>query len=301
MAFSRCRGLVSLVLVLALLGACAHAEAPRMDGGAAPVGSETALERAAPDPLLDEPDDADAQADVGEPTVALADPIEPANRAFFRFNQKLDHWFWSPLNRAYRWVAPEPLREGIRRALLNLNTPIFVANHVLQLRFGDAAQTLGAFVLNSTLGILGFFEPAKEAGWSAQPADFGQTLGLIGIGAGPYIVVPILGPTTVRDGIGSAVDRFFQPLNYMLGIGTQLLWGGGSGLSQRDESSEKLAALEKSSVDFYAVMRSAWWQNREGEIDEARQRRDAQLAYVLPDSWWRREERAAEAEQPAHD
>jgi phospholipid-binding lipoprotein MlaA len=300
MAASRRRGIGALAFALLLLAAVTRAEEPGAGQAASPVGSEPAAARVEPDPLFDDPEAADDALE-GQAAPPLSDPIEPANRAFFRFNQKLDDWFWSPLNRAYRFVAPEPVREGIRRALRNLNTPIFVANHVLQLRFGDAAQTLGAFVLNSTLGIFGFFEPSKEAGWSAQPADFGQTLGLVGIGAGPYVVVPILGPTTVRDGFGSAVDRFFQPLNYVIGIPTQLLWGGSSGLSQRDESSEQLEALRKSAVDFYAVMRSAWWQNRVGELDVARRRRDAQLAYLLPDSWWRAEEPPAEPGQPAHD
>src|SRR5262249_61259109 len=93
-------------------------------------------------------------------------------------------------------------------------------------RFADAAETFGSSALNSTLGRLGFFEPAHEAGWQAREADFGQTLALVGIGAGPYVVVPILGPTTIRDGLGSAVDRFFQPLTYVLRFGPQITLGG---------------------------------------------------------------------------
>jgi phospholipid-binding lipoprotein MlaA len=283
-----------------LMGSPGGAEEPEPDSSAIPEGSSTPAESVEPDPLFDAAEGAEV-ADEYEPAAGISDPIEPANRAFFGFNQKLDAWFWSPLNRAYRKVAPEPVREGIRRALHNLNTPIFFANNVLQLRFGDAAETLGAFVLNSTLGMLGFFEPSKEAGWEAHPADFGQTLDLVGVGSGPYIVVPILGPTTLRDGFGSAVDRFFQPLNYMLGLPTQLLWGGGAGLSTRDEASENLAELEKSAVDFYAVMRSAYWQNRVKENADARDRRNAQLAFMLPDSWWREPNRAAEAAAPAQD
>ena len=173
----------------------------------------------------------------------------------------------------------------MRRALHNLNSPVFLVNDILQLRIRDAGQTLASFALNSTLGILGFFEPSKEAGWEARDADFGQTLELTGIGSGPYVVVPILGPTTVRDGIGAAVDRFFQPLTYVLGLGTQLLWGGGAGLSTREGASDQLAALEKSSVDFYSVLRSAYLQNRAEELAVARRRRNADLALILPDSW----------------
>jgi phospholipid-binding lipoprotein MlaA len=299
MVTARCRGVLPLALALLLIGAASAADEASTQPAASPEGTSEPAGSEEPDPLFDE-GAAEPDEDF-DSAPRLPDPLEPANRAFFRFNDKLDDWFWSPLNRAYRAVAPEPVREGIRRALHNLNTPVFVANSVLQLRFGDAAETLGAFVLNSTLGVLGFFEPSKEAGWEAHPADFGQTLDLVGVGSGPYLVIPILGPTTLRDGFGSAVDRFFQPLNYMLGLPTQLLWGGGAGLSTRDEASEKLEALEKSAVDFYSVLRSAYWQNRVQENADARARRNEQLAYVLPDSWWRAEQPAAEAAVPAHD
>jgi phospholipid-binding lipoprotein MlaA len=231
------------------------------------------------DPLFDE------EAVEFEAVEPVADPLEEGNRVVFGFNQKLDDWFWSPVTRAYRFVTPEIARVGIRRVLHNLNTPVYVANHLLQLRLRDAGQALGAFALNSTLGILGLFEPSKEAGWEVRPADFGQTLGLVGIGDGPYVVVPVFGPTTVRDGFGNAVDYFFQPLNYVLGVPTQLLWGGGSGLSLREEVSDQLNALERSSVDFYSVMRSAYRQSRDQEIANARSRRDADLARVFPASW----------------
>ena len=237
-----------------------------------------AAEEAAGDALYDESGDSDSY----EPPPAPRDPLEPMNRAFFALNQHLDRWFWQPLTDGYRFVTPEPLRRGVRRALHNLNSPVFFVNDLLQLRFTDAAETFGSFALNSTLGMLGFFEPAREAGWQAREADFGQTLALVGIGAGPYVVVPILGPTTIRDGLGSAVDRFFQPLTYVLGFGTQILWGGGEGLSTREEVSDQLAELERSSVDFYAAMRSVFLQNRAGEVEDARHRRAANLRFFLP-------------------
>jgi phospholipid-binding lipoprotein MlaA len=271
MPTSWCSAAISLtVAVTCLAGAAAEPATPE---GQPPAAA------AEPDPLFD---DAAEGFEAAEPA---RDPLEPANRAFFGFNQQLDRFFWSPITRAYRFVAPEPAREAIRRALRNLNTPIFFVNNVLQLRFRDAGETLGAFALNSTLGIVGLLEPGKEAGWEAHPADFGQTVGLVGVASGPYVVVPLLGPTTVRDGIGSAVDRFFQPLNYIIGIPTLMLWGGGAGLSLRDEAADKLEALEESSVDFYSVMRSAYLQNRENEISDARSRRDAQLARMVPESW----------------
>jgi phospholipid-binding lipoprotein MlaA len=226
----------------------------------------------------------------------VADPLEEGNRAIFFFNRKLDDWFWSPVTRAYRFVTPDPVRVGIRRALQNLNTPVFVANHLFQLRFRDAGQALGSFALNSTLGVLGIFEPSKEAGWEVHPADFGQTLGLMGVGSGPYLVIPVFGPTNVRDGVGNAVDYFLQPLNYVLGVPTQLLWGGGAGLSLREEVGTQITELRRSSVDFYSVMRSAYQQNREHEIADARSRRDADLALLFPESWGCGEQRDGAAQ-----
>ncbi len=285
----RCRAAACLAVALA----CAAGPSGADEAGDEPVASpEGQPQHPGPDPLFKDPEPAEY-----EPAAPVPDPLEPVNRASFGFNRKLDEWFWSPLTRAYRFVTPEPARRGIRRAFRNLNTPIFFVNNLLQLRLRDAGETLGAFALNSTLGILGVLEPSKEAGWEARTADFGQTLGLVGVGSGPYVVVPILGPTTVRDGVGSAVDRFFQPLSYVIPIvPIQLLWGGGAGLSLREESSDQLEALEKSSVDFYAVMRSAYLQNREKEVEEARSRRNAGLAAIVPESW-RCGERAERAPQ----
>jgi phospholipid-binding lipoprotein MlaA len=302
MPTTRCRGTVFLVLALSCVSRAG--QAAELGGTIGPVGASSpapvgAVSAAGPEPTEAEPrvaqeplqepdplfDDPEVEEEY-EPPPPISDPLEPANRAFFVVNQQLDDWFWSPLTRAYRFVAPEPARRGIRRALRNLNTPIFFVNNLLQLRLLDAGETRGAFALNSTLGVLGLLEPSKEAGWEAHPADFGQTLDLVGIAAGPYLVLPVLGPTTVRDGFGSVVDHFFQPLNYVVPIvPVQLVWGGGAGLSLREEASDQLDALEKSSVDFYSVMRSAYAQSREREIAEARSRRDAQLAAIVPSAW----------------
>lgn len=278
MAADRCRAAISVVITAACLAtACAHA-----DGGAQPPASPAGNS----DPVQQEdPLFAEEGAEEFEAAEPVPDPLEAGNRAVFVFNDKLDDWFWAPVTRGYRFITPEPVRIGIRRALRNLNTPVYVANHVLQLRLRDAGQALGAFALNSTLGIFGIFEPSREAGWEVHAADFGQTLGLVGVGNGPYLVVPVFGPTTVRDGLGNAVDYFLQPLNYVLGVPTQILWGGGAGLSVREEVSDQLDALEKSSVDFYSVMRSAYLQSRDKEISDARGRRDADLARIVPESW----------------
>lgn len=277
MAAARCRAAITVVMTVAWLEGAARAD--ELAGPPdLPEGEQAPVQQV--DPLFEEEPAEEFQAEA-----PLADPLEEGNRAIFGFNQQLDRWFWSPVTRAYRFVTPEVARVGIRRALRNLNTPVFVANHLLQFRLRDAGQALGSFALNSTLGIFGLLEPSREAGWEVHPADFGQTLGLAGVSSGPYVVVPVLGPTTVRDGIGNAVDYFLQPLNYVLGVPTQLVWGGSAGLSVREEVADQLDALEKSSVDFYSVMRSAYQQNRAKEISEARSRRDADLALFRRAPW----------------
>ena len=155
---------------------------------------------------------------------------------------------------------------------LNLNSPRVIVNDLLQLRFKDAATTLGRFVLNSTLGIGGLLDPGTAAGWERHDSDFGQTLGKMGVGGGPYIVVPIFGPKTVRDGFGDVVDLAFHPLTYILGPAEWLLQisiGSGNGLTMLEYNHDKVGALEESSVDFYAAMRSAYLQSRRAATRES--------------------------------
>jgi phospholipid-binding lipoprotein MlaA len=163
-------------------------------------------------------------------------------------------------------VMPEPGRRAVRRALANLNTPIYVVNHLLQLHPLAAAETLGAFVMNTTWGLGGFLDAAASVGLRRREADFGQTLARAGVGAGPYIVVPVLGPSTLRDGFGWVVDRAFHPATYFLGIPIQILWRGGAGVAEREAVADAMELLEESSLDYYSVLRSAYMQARAREI-----------------------------------
>ena len=226
------------------------------------MGSKAPLEPE-PDPLFDEDFEEFAGPEV-------YDPLEGGNRLVFRFNRQLDRFFWDPVTRGYCFVVPAPARRSVGRAFGNLNTPIYLVNNLLQVRFRDAAETLGAFLVNSTIGVGGLFDAGQWVGLDPQPADFGQTLALAGVGNGPYLMIPILGPSTLRDGVGGVVDRFFHPLTYLIGISPQLMWGGGVGLSRRAEANAKLKALEESSLDFYSVLRSAYVQTRQHSIDELR-------------------------------
>lgn len=216
------------------------------------------------DPLLD----ADFDEDLEEELV-VHDPFEPTNRALLSFNNGLNHWVMRPIADGYRFVVPDPVRHSIRRALINLNSPSTLVNDLLQLRFRDAGETLGRFLLNTTVGWGGLFDVAVEAGWEHHSADFGQTLAKMGVGSGPYLVLPVLGPNTVRDGVGDIVDIFMQPLTYLIGPAPNLMIGTGRGIAEFEARADALEALEDSSVDYYAALRSAYVQSRRAALAEA--------------------------------
>ena len=296
--------LLGVLLLLHSVPAFAQAGASFAPTGAAafamvvPGGgldSRTPLELE-PDPLFDEDFDDDFEELAGP---EVYDPLEGSNRVVFGLNQKMDRFFWDPVTRGYRFVVPAPARRSVGRAFGNLNTPMYLVNNLLQVRFLDAAETLGAFVVNTTIGVGGLFDAGQWVGLSAQPADFGQTLALAGVGNGPYLMIPIFGPSTVRDGVGGVVDLFFHPLTYLIGIAPQLMWRGGAevaeGVSRRAEADAKLKALEESSLDFYSVLRSAYVQTRQHSIDELRNDDAEQLAA----SELSPEEIAANESQPA--
>jgi phospholipid-binding lipoprotein MlaA len=215
-----------------------------------------------PDPLFDEEFDAELEL---ASDVDRSDPFEKTNRKVFAFNQGVNAVVFDPVTRGYRFLVPALARRGIHQMFLNLNSPKILVNDLLQLRFKDAAQTLGRCVLNSTLGIGGLFDVGKAVGWERHDADFGQTLAKAGVVSGPYLMIPVFGPSTVRDGLGSIVDLAFQPLAYILGpteLLVQLYITSGKSLAALDANHDKLEALEDSSVDFYAAMRSAYLQSR---------------------------------------
>ena len=159
----------------------------------------------------------------------------------------------------------------MRSIFSNLNSPVVMVNKALQLDGKQAAQTLGRFVLNSTLGIGGIFDPAAELGWVERKADFGQTLGSYGVGPGIYLVLPLIGPSTTRDAFGTLVDLFLRLDTWLLPLQSQLFLGGGWGITERESRRDELRALRESSIDFYAAVRSAYLQTREATVREARE------------------------------
>lgn len=190
------------------------------------------------------------------------DPLERINRSTFAFNQTLDNSIVRPVIRGYRKVTPRVVRTGISNFFGNAQYPVVLANDLLQGKFGPAANDTGRFLLNTTLGIGGLLDPASDAGLDRNNEDFGQTMGHWGMPAGPYLMVPFLGPFTVRDALGEVADNFAEPRQYLQDNGTnRTLWLGGQ-LTRRAGLTEAEAILDRSG-DPYAFIRSAYLQRRQ--------------------------------------
>ena len=197
------------------------------------------------------------------------DPLEDTNRAIFDFNQVVDRNVLVPVAKAYRTVLPDPVRDSLRDFLRNLREPLIFANDALQGEFERAGQTFARFTLNSTLGVGGLIDVAGR--WGELPYhedDLGLTFGVWGIPEGPYLVVPVLGSSTPRDLGGQVAEGFGDPFNYIVtGNPYTLYWipfvrGGVAGIDQRSRYIETLADIERTSLDYYATIRSLYRQRR---------------------------------------
>jgi phospholipid-binding lipoprotein MlaA len=202
----------------------------------------------------------------GEPEGDVPDPLEPMNRGVFRGNRAIDHVLLDPLTRLYGAIVPDPVKRAVRGVFSNLNQPVVIANDLLQLEPRLAGEATARFLLNTTFGIGGILDPATEAGFEKHHADFGQTLGKAGVGPGLYLVIPLLGPSTARDAVGTVIDLALRPDTWLLPLGPRILLGGTWGITEREHHLESLEALERSSVDFYAAVRTAYWLNREAIV-----------------------------------
>jgi phospholipid-binding lipoprotein MlaA len=194
------------------------------------------------------------------------DPLERGNRVVFSFNEFLDKWAIGPVSNAYAFVMPDPAERAVRRMFRNLSEPVSFANHLLQIQPERASETFARFCLNTTVGVAGLFDVANSIGLPPEPTDFGGTLYRYGAPAGPYLILPLLGPTTARDTVGDVVDSSVMPQNYLLSTTLRVLLTTGNGITARAEASESLAALRDGAVDFYAALRSAYYFNRESEL-----------------------------------
>lgn len=202
------------------------------------------------------------------------DPLEPTNRFIFGFNQIVDKVIITPVTKVYRYVVPEYGRQRIGGIIDNLGEPVNFFNNVMQGRGSDAADTVARFAMNSTVGLFGMFDVAKDLGVPERHADFGQTLHTYGVGEGPYLVLPLLGPSNPRDAAGFAADMAMDPWNYAAhkidGHDTAqtvryVRWGT-TIIDRRDATLDLTDQLERDSFDYYATMRSISRQYRAKQL-----------------------------------
>jgi len=247
-----------------------------------PSSSSAAIPEFA-DPLSD-PESATATTAGEAPFRATAvdpnrgDPLEGFNRAMFGIHQALDKAIYRPLAMGYQHVVPKPVRSGFRNFLSNLTEPVVFLNYLLQFKFGKAAETLARFTVNSTLGVGGLFDVAKtkEFNLPHRSNSFGDTLAYYGVGPGPYIFLPLVGPTTLRDVLGGPLGGAVLPVavgNPFNDWRFQFPTGVINGLDRRAESDQELRALFGGAVDPYATLRSVWLQHRAGEVSALRHHR----------------------------
>ena len=202
--------------------------------------------------------------------------FENLSRGIFKFNQGFDRSVLKPIAAGYNKL-PEPIRKGTGNFTSNLGTLLTIPNHLLQGNWKLAGESTASFVVNSTIGILGFANPAAKMGLKNQQEDIGQTLGAYGVGGGCYFMLPILGPTTVRDSVGRIADTFVDPFahvtlreNELAGIsGNKIDYfsvQGATAVDFRADNMTNLDSLEKNSIDMYAAVKSLYLQDREKKI-----------------------------------
>lgn len=205
----------------------------------------------------------------------MADPLEGFNRTMFDVNNALDAAILKPAADGYRAVTNKPVRVGVSNFLSNLGQPVVLVNTVLQGKPGPAFDTASRFMLNTTVGVLGVFDPASGIGVPKHSEDFGQTLAVWGVPSGPYIVLPGLGPSTLRDSVGSGVDGFVDPLNYGQGdtyVASRAVAGVTGFVSLRERLDPAIEALNAQPEPYVALRRNYAQQRsaaiRDGKFEE---------------------------------
>jgi phospholipid-binding lipoprotein MlaA len=197
------------------------------------------------------------------------DPWEAFNSKMFEFNRRMDKHALKPVAKGWKTVVPVPAQTMIANVFDNLNVVPRVVNNVLQGNWNGAERELSRFLINSTVGAAGLFDPAKDV-WhiTKSPADFGQTLSKWGAGPGPYLVLPFMAPLTVRDGIGKLVDRAIDPLSYVVPLIPALGLTAGNRINERALNYELFADFDDAVIDAYSAVRSMYLQHREGMLNE---------------------------------
>lgn len=232
----------------------------------------------------------DGENELSKKSKLIKDCFEPLNRATFALNQGLDKVIFKPVAKAYR-VLPSPVRSGTSNALDNLSSLVTIPNNILQGDFAKAGVNTGRFLINTTIGIVGIFDVAEKMGFPEyEKEDYGQTLGALGVGPGCYLVLPVLGPSTVRDTVGSLANvvggdpwynvtvandtQHFSDIDYW---GTRVM----TGIDFRAKNLDSFENLENNSMDFYASVRSLYLQDRQKKIANSKE-----VTETMDDSDW---------------
>lgn len=205
-----------------------------------------------------------------EPT---PDPLEGVNQPVFQFNLKVDEYVLRPIATGYNAVMPDAAQRGVHRFFHNLGVVERFANNLFQGEFLDAGQEVGRFLINTTLGGVGFIDVAEPLlGWKENNEDFGQTLGVYGVGTGPYLVLPLYGPSTVRDAMGMVADGAMNPMNYLLSTVQLFAIRGGTTttrvINYRSMNLTLFEDADRYAVDLYGAAQDIYLQRRAQQIQE---------------------------------
>ena len=226
------------------------------------------------------------KADVGTDDAEQADPYESLNRRFFAVNDALDKNALHPVASAYVSFVPSAARSSVHNTISNLNNPAQLANDVLQANPRKAGNTFMRFIINSSFGVAGLFDVARAWGYPDHDTDFGLTLAVWGVGGGPFLYLPVLGPTNPRDAIGYGANSALDPLTWASFGGSASLGWGRFGAGAIDGRSRLLSAtdtIDKTALDRYATYRSLWEQHRAAAVAAAQK----DLPATTPD-WYSR-------------
>jgi phospholipid-binding lipoprotein MlaA len=241
-----------LLIVASGLSACASSQNPM----GAPRGTALAPDGSAA------PQSVDAQLSSAE----RADPLEPFNQAMFTFNRKADDWVLHPVAAGWAHVMPQPARAGVGRFFKNVGVIPRFANDLFQLQFTQAGTEVARFGINSTVGVAGLFDPADQwFGLEQHDNDFGLTLAKYGVGEGPYLVLPLLGPSTVRDALGGVADGAMNPVNYVVSgaLPYEVAARAFAAINTRSENLDKFDDADRYAIDLYGAVQDAYLQRRQ--------------------------------------
>ena len=207
---------------------------------------------------------------------ATEECFEKTSRAIFKFNMGFDDIVLEPLAKGYNKL-PNPIKKGTNNFTSNIATLLSIPNNILQGNFKQLGQSIGSFALNTSVGVLGFLNPAEKIGLKPHKEDVGQTLGSYGVGPGCYFVLPVLGPTTARDSLGLIADSFIDPFAHVTIRENELLSTSGNSLDYysvkgidavdfRSSNEKNFESLEKNSIDLYSSLKSIYLQDRQNKI-----------------------------------